>query len=43
MVSGLGVAFWSTVTGIGSAIVVYLQGIALDSEEVHSDLRALDA
>lgn len=33
VVSGLGVAFWSTVTGIGSAIVIYLQGIALDSEE----------
>ena len=32
-VSALGSAFAATVTGIGSAIVIYLQGIALGSEE----------
>ena len=32
VVSGLGIAFWSTVSGIGSAIVIYLQGIALEAE-----------
>ena len=34
VVSGLGIAFWSTVSGIGSAIVIYLQGIALEAEHV---------